>query len=150
MRMGRGPLASRASAWRATWLAVALVGTGCTKDPGLTQPLTTGAVVIESFVGTLAVGGSAFYSFTVPHQGTVTLTLLSLTIGGAPSDLTVSLGLGVPSGTACRTTAATPAAAGIAPQSSNPVTPSVYCVNVSDSGSLTAAADFAVNITRPK
>jgi hypothetical protein len=138
-------------AWRTAWLAAALVAAGCTKDPALTQPSTTGAVIIESFVGTLAVGGSAFYSFTVPQQGTATLTLLSLTIGGVPSDASVSLGLGNPSGTTCRTTAATPVTAGIAPQVSNPVVPTVYCVNISDPGpSLTAAADFAVNITRPR
>jgi hypothetical protein len=143
-------MVSRAPAWRAVWLAAALIGVGCTKDPALTQPSTNGAVAIESFVGSLAVGGSAFYSFTVPQQGSVTLTLLSLTVGGTPSDLSVSIGLGTPSGTVCRTTTAAPATAGITPQVNTPVVPSVYCVNVADSGSLTAAANFAVNITRPR
>jgi len=79
---------------------------GCgTEDPALTQPSTNGALAVESFTGTLAKGGTAFYSFTVPRDGNVSLTLLSLTIGGVPSDLSITMGLGVPRGTACQTQA---------------------------------------------
>ena len=150
MGLGRRAVVSRATAWRAAGLVAVVIAAGCTKDPALTQPSTNGAVIIESFVGTLAVGGSAFFSFTVPEPGTVTLTLLSLTVAGAPSDLTVNLGLGQPVGTTCRTTTSAPVTAGIAPQSSTPVVASVYCVNIADNGTLTAAADFAVNISRPR
>jgi hypothetical protein len=145
-----GNVSDRTSAlWRATGLAVALVGAGCTKDPGLTVPSTTGPVVIESFVGTLAVGGSAFYSFTVPQNGNVSLTLLSLTVAGVPATLSINMGLGVPRGTTCVTTA-TAAVAGNSPQSVTEVPPRVYCVLVTDVGTLTAPAAFAVNIARPR
>lgn len=135
--------------WRAAGLAAALLGAGCTKDPALTVPSTTGPVVIESFVGTLAVGGSIFYSFTVPQNGNVSLTLLSLTVAGAPSTLSINIGLGVPSGTTCVTTTA-PVVVGNTPQTTVAVTPRVYCVMVSDVGTLTDPAAFAVNISRPR
>ena len=85
-------------------IASGFAGAGCTDDPAPTQPSTTGALAIESFVGTLPKGGTAFYSFTVPRQGNVTLTLLTLTIGGAPADGTITMGFGVPRGTGCTTT----------------------------------------------
>lgn len=124
---------------------------GCgTEDPALTQPSTNGALAVESFTGTLAKGGTAFYSFTVPRDGNVSLTLLSLTIGGVPSDLSITMGLGVPRGTACQTQAQQGVTVGVTPQITNAVVPSVYCVNVNDPGNLTADAVFSVNIARPR
>ena len=136
-------------AWRAVWLAVGLAAVGCVQDPALTVPSTTGPIVIESFTGTLAVKGSAFYSFTAPRNGTVTLTLLSLTVAGVPSTLSINVGLGIPSGTTCNA-ATVPTLVAINPVSTTPVTPRVYCVLVTDVGTLTDPAEFAVNITRPR
>jgi len=133
-------------------IGLCMAGTsGCTsQDPALTQPSTNGPLAVESFTGTLAKTGTAFYSFTVPRDGAVSLTLLSLTIGGVPSDLSITMGLGVPRGTGCQTSTQIGVTAGVAPQVTNPVVPSVYCVNLNDTGTLTADAAFAVSISRPR
>ena len=132
-------------------IGLCMAGTsGCTQDPALTQPSTNGPLTVESFTGTLAKGGTAFYSFTVPRDGTVSFTLLSLTIGGVPSDLSITMGLGVPRGTACQTASQLGVTAGVVPQVTNQVVPSVYCVNLNDPGNLTADAAFAVSISRPR
>lgn len=149
MSRGRYVPGSAATAWRAAWLALALVAAGCARDPALTVPSTTGPIVVESFTRGLAVNGSSFYSFTVPVPGTVTLTLVSLTVGGVPSSLSISMGLGVPTGTACNA-ATTPAFVSINPQTTTSVPPRVYCVLVTDLGTLTDPAEFSVNITRPR
>lgn len=149
--MGRGGCGrvSGAKAWRAAWLPVVLIAAGCVTEPALTAPVTSGPVVIESFVGGLAVKGSAFYSFTVPRNGPVALTLLSLTVAGVPSELSINVGLGVPTGTTCNATTS-PTFVAINPVSNTNVTPRVYCVLVTDVGTLTDPAEFAVNITRPR
>jgi hypothetical protein len=131
-------------------LAVAVVSAACARDPLLTNPSSTGPVLIESFVGTLAVGGSAFYSFTAPDAGIVSLTLVSLTVAGVPSDLSINMGLGVPKGTTCVSGNAAAVVVGTTPQASESVNPGVYCVIVSDVGTLTDPAAFAVSIARPR
>ena len=59
------------------------------------------AVTVETFIGTLPVEGSRFYSFTVPQDGLVSLTLLELAENGAPSSALVNIGIGIPQGTGC-------------------------------------------------
>ena len=73
-----------------------LIGAGCMNDPVLTQPSQTGAIAVESFTGTLPKAGTVFYSFTVPRSGNASLTLLTLTVGGAPTDASITMGLGSP------------------------------------------------------
>jgi hypothetical protein len=124
---------------------------GCAIDPvSPSTPSALQSVATESFVGNLTTTGSRFYSFTVPTEGRVSLTLLSLTVSGTASDLRVTLSLGVPAGVACRATNSIQTAAGLSPQVTNVVQPGVYCVAISDPGTLTAAADFGINITRPR
>jgi len=145
------PAARRLVASGVLAVCVALVSSACDQStPTNPQTPSNPAMTVESFVGTLPKGGTVFYSFTVPVEGTVSFTLLSLTIGGVPSDLAISIGLGVPSGTTCRTSSTGPVTVGPTPQQANPVVPSVYCVNVVDLGTLTADANFALNINRPR
>jgi len=47
--------------------------------------INNGASTVETFQGNLAVGGSAFYSFTVPVSGTISVTLLTLREAGVDS-----------------------------------------------------------------
>jgi hypothetical protein len=114
-------------------------------DPGATQP-----VVVEAFNGTLAVGGSSFYSFTVTTTGNVSLLLHQLTEAGAPSTAIVTMGLGVPRATDCTATSVVGITAGGSPQLATSVTPAVYCARISDPGNLTAPVTFAINIIRPR
>src|SRR5678816_1396949 len=60
-------------------LAALAAGTmSCEADPP-TVPSGTGAPAIETFSGTLQPGGDAFYSFSMPKAGVVSLTLTSMT-----------------------------------------------------------------------
>jgi len=138
------------------WVLVAcalLAGAGCDEPPTTTQPSSNPALTVEPFSGTLVKGGTTFYSFVVPVKGTVSLTLLTLTIAGAPTDLAIQMGMGVPAGTTCSTTVLPSVTAGAAPQlSNNDVNPGIYCVILTDANNntLTANANFNVNITRPR
>jgi hypothetical protein len=132
-------------------VCVAVMTVACEPNtPTGPQQPNNPATAVETFSGTVPKGGSTFYSFTVTAQGNVSFTLLSLTIGGVASDLALTIGLGVPSGTACQTSSAGPVSVGPTPQQSNPVVPAVYCVNVADQGTLTADAAFVLNINRPR
>ena len=110
----------------------------------------TAAIAVESFVGVLPVGGSRFYSFTVPQNGVVTLTLLTLTENGEASAALVNLALGVPRATDCQVVESRTIGADAKPALSDSYPAGVYCTRISDVGSLTSNAAFAVNITRPE
>jgi hypothetical protein len=132
-----------------TGLAVALTACDDQNAAAPTPTLANVPVVVESFVGTVALAGSRFYSFSLTKEGPVLLTLVSLTENGAASTTVVSLGLGIPSGTTCAVSSAATTAAGPTPQVNQSRPPGVYCARVSDLGFLTAAADFVVNIAHP-
>ena len=102
-------------------VVVGMISSGCGDDASTTSPSTTtttptiaAASVTETFEGTVPVGGSSFYSFTVAENGTVNLTLASVGGAGVPSTAWLGLGLGAPSGTDCSTTSTTNTAAGSA------------------------------------
>jgi hypothetical protein len=133
-----------------TGLAVTLAA--CADDQNAAAPTPTVVnvpVSAESFVGTMALGGSRFYSFSVTREGPVYLTLITLTESGTASTAVVSLGLGIPSGTTCAVSSAATTAAGPTPQVAETRSPGIYCARVSDLGFLTAAADFVINIAHP-
>ncbi|HUF47383.1 MAG TPA: hypothetical protein VMM93_06160 [Vicinamibacterales bacterium] len=113
------------------------------------NPLSA-ALTVETFAGVLPVDGSRFYSFTVPQNGLVGLTLLSLIEDGEPSPALVNVAIGVPRATDCspvdsRTVnpSATPLLRGEYPAG-------IYCVRIADVDTLTVDATFAINISRPK
>ena len=134
-------------------VAAALAGAACGNRIVPTGPSgnpLSASVDVESFVGTLPVGGTRFYSFTVPQDGNVSLTLLSLVENGEPSTNTVNIGIGVPQGTGCTLLDSRTTAAGATPQFTNFYQAAVYCARVADVGTLTAAATFALNIAYPE
>jgi len=92
--------------------------------------------------------GMSFYSFTVASAGTVKVTLASLMPGntGPASPDEVTLGVGVPVGTGCAVSTSVDTGAGLTTQLTAPVTPDIYCVEISDSGALTAPLDFTILI----
>jgi hypothetical protein len=110
----------------------------------------TVAVTVETFAGALPVNGSRFYSFTVPQDGLVALTLLSLTENGEPSSATVNIGVGVPQGTGCSLLNSRTTGPGATPQFSDFFQAAVYCARVADVGGLTSDVTFALNIVYPK
>jgi hypothetical protein len=102
----------------------------------------------ETYASTLLVGGAKFYSFSVVQNGTVNLTLQSLTGPGVPDDQSVDLALGRPSGTGCSpTTTVSVTTATAAPQITGTYAPGVYCARIADTNAiLPATASFVVVI----
>jgi hypothetical protein len=134
-------------------LAAAVMCAACGKDT-TTSPSTTAATLrgTEVFGGTLGVGTSQFYSFTVAQDGTTDVTLLSLRpVGVLTTTLTtvVGLGLGTPSGTECALRSALTTAPGLTKQISVTTNVSTYCVKIADVGNLTNAVDYTVRILHP-
>lgn len=86
--------------------AMLVVGSACHNTTTTAAPPTSPAIgftVTETFTGTLAMSGSASYSFTVQTAGTVFVTLTTLT-DSVDSSLTppaVGISLGTWNGTSC-------------------------------------------------
>lgn len=124
-------------------------------DPSLTSTSSTttpvaAPTVTEQFNGTLPVGGFRFYSFNIAANGTVNVTLRSVTGTNVPSTIQVGLGIGQPSGTDCSATiTATAASTFAAPQATGTFGPGLFCVKVFDVGNLAAPATFAITIAHP-
>jgi hypothetical protein len=100
------------------------------------------------FSGTLSPRGATFYSFTVPQDSGVSLTLASLTptSGRGTIETPVDLGIGTPRGTGCAVVQTIATAADLAAQISAWRSAGVHCVSVSDPGRLTSDVAFAVRI----
>lgn len=132
-------------------LAVALSSVACAGDPATpTSPTTTTAVTsTETFTGTLAPGGSSFFSFSVVNSGAVSVTLASTTATriGPAAAVPLALGLGTPSGFGCLTASTLSVTPGLSAQITNPsASAGVYCVSVADAGVLASDITFVVRI----
>jgi hypothetical protein len=136
-------------------LTVALsLSAACGKSATTTSPTeTTPDTVTETFTGTLRVGRSAFYSFSLATAGTVTATLTSIGGDQVPSSVIVNLGIGTPSQFTCSAASATAVqvtgTAQVPAQVSSSEQPGVYCVIISDIGNLFGPASFTVTIDHP-
>lgn len=138
-------------------VSVALVATvACNKtetptSPTNTTPVTTIAepTVTEEFVGTVTVGGFSFYSFSVEQNGTVQLTLASVSGANVPSTVWLGLGIGIPAGEDCATTSAINTQVATSAQLSGTYAPGIYCARVHDIGNLIAPATFTMSIAHP-
>jgi hypothetical protein len=136
--------------------SVASVVTACGSDsetpssPSTTTPTTVASpTVSEDFIGTVGVGGSAFYSFTVEQNGTVNVTLTSVSGSGVPGTAWLGLGIGVPSGEECPATSTVNTPPGATAQLTGTYAPGIYCARVADIGNLFAPARFEVVIAHP-
>jgi hypothetical protein len=126
-----------------------------TTEPSLTSTTSTtttvaAPTVTESFTGTLPVGGFKFYTFNIAVNGTVNVTLNSVSGASVPSTVQVGLGIGQPSGIDCAATATVTAGANFAkPQQTGTFGPGTFCVRVFDVGNLFGPAAFSVTIAHP-
>ena len=140
-------------------MLLALIGSACNKTPtsptSTSETTTTTTTTVasptttETFDGTLSVGGSGFYSFSVVENGTVNVTLTSVRGAGVPATVWVGLGIGIPSGEDCATTSSVNTAAGSAPQITGTYAPGVYCARIHDIGNLFAPATFSIDVAHP-
>ena len=128
-------------------LGVAWLAAACGNDDTAPTPTPAAPTKTETFAGTLPVGGSRFFSFTVSKFGTTNVTLASLS--GADATVTVGLALGFPSGTGCSTGTGVAAAAGTTPQLTDDLNAGVYCTRIYDLGTLAGSAEFVVTIAYP-
>jgi hypothetical protein len=133
--------------------ALCLAGTGCSST---TAPSETNSHIAElvfslqTYAGTLDVGGSGFYSIVVSQEGPVSLTLAAVqTPGGGALTTPLGIGIGVPSGTTCKRSTSQSAAPSLAAQLTTTLIPGTYCVAVYDAGALTSAVNFAMRIRYP-
>jgi hypothetical protein len=130
--------------------AVALAATlsiGCGDDT--TSPTsTTLTTTTEVYTGTMTVGGSGFYSFSVGGPGAALITFGSLTDAstGRPLNVAMGLGVGIPAGEGCNVSMSATAAPALTAQITSPVLPGIYCVQLSDVGNLRVSAVFGVRI----
>lgn len=135
------------------YLAVSLAACGNGDSPTSPSPSAPAVInppsVSEVWENTLAVGATRFYSYSVALNGTVNITLASLTENGADSSAQVNIGWGTPSGTTCAVSSPSLVSAGAEPQVSTTSAPGVYCVSVSDPGNLTAPGAFRILIAHP-
>ena len=131
--------------------AFLFLGAAACSEPA--NPVTApSAIDVSTFVftGTLAVGGEKFYSFTVSNDGTIQAMLASLTAGGtAVPTARVQFALGVPAGTGCRPLTAITAAPALVPQLTSNLAEGIYCVSVTDTGTLTRDMNFAIRVMHP-
>jgi hypothetical protein len=149
----------RMRATTAAILGLMMFGTACshssTTSPSATSTTTTTATVAaptvsESFTGTLPVAGFKFYSFNIAVNGTVNVTLNSVSGAGVPATVQLGLGIGQPSGLDCAaTTTVTAGITAAAPQTTGTFGPGLFCVRVFDVGNLFAPANFNITIAHP-
>ena len=127
-------------------LVCAIAGAGCRSDATLPD-YSIVSPVTETFQGTLAVQGSAFFSFIVGNPDPLSVTLASLTkSNGTAVASSVRLGFGVPSGETCAPTTSLTTASGLQAQVLQVTSPGTYCVIISDTGALTETLNFAIKI----
>ena len=124
-------------------LAVALGG--CSGSPS--SPATT----TEFFTAPLVVQGDLFYSFNALSNGTVDVTLVSVTLAtpGPAVATPLTLGVGIPQGTGCPSNTSISTGPGFSAQLSAQVTQGIHCVDIHDAGTLTNTVNFAVRIVHP-
>jgi hypothetical protein len=145
---------------RAFWpiVGVLLLCGACSHDSTAEPSLTTTAssatvaapTVSEVFASTVPVGGFKFYTFNIAANGTVNVTLNSVSGTGVPTTVQLGLGIGQPAGTDCSATVTATAGSGTAaPQVTGTFGPGLFCVRVFDVGNLFNPANFTVTIAHP-
>jgi hypothetical protein len=131
-------------------LGFTLAGAAC--GSSATVPTTVSTLVsasTEVFVSPLSVSGSAFYSFTSLGTGVqVTLGSLTNAASGAPLSTPMRIGIGIPSGTGCGLLTFKDVSPALVAQINVPLDAGTFCVSITDTGGLSAAANFAIRITQ--
>ena len=129
---------------------LAAIALGCGNDAVPTSP-TVVNVSTQTFTGTLVVGASRFYSFTVTSGGTIAASLASVTSAqdNTVLDRILELGIGFPAGTGCAVTTTKNVSPALTAQVLTSGEPGIHCVRVADVGDLTAPIKFAVRFAHP-
>ena len=132
-------------------LAVTMAGCGADAVQTPTSPSVPENSVDSTsrlFSGTLTARDAQFYSFTLPQNSGVFVTLASVTTtdNREATGTALSLGLGVPRGTECVVSTRVVTTSALTPQIREYTNQGVHCVSVADPGTLPAAVRYAVRI----
>ena len=132
-----------------TLILIAALMIGCEGSTPTGPSVVT--LTTETFTGSLAIGASRFYSFSVGSGGTVSLTLASVTSQGNGATLTqpLEIGIGIPAGTGCSTAVAREVSSGLTTQLQMSAGSGVHCVRVSDTAGLSSPINFSLRFTHP-
>lgn len=123
----------------------AACGADSSTAPTVEPPSTT-----EVWSGTLTVGASKFYSFSVPLSGTVSVQMKTLTQNGAATSESITIGLGAPRASDCSVSGSVAASGSDAVLLSGVQAAGIYCIRIWDNAQLTKTTAFSVNINHPK
>ena len=127
----------------------ALCTVGCGEDSPTAPTELPGTPITELFIGTIAVGGSSFYSIGFPETTQVRVTLIALSSAtGELTPATVSLRLGIPSGTTCAPTNTQNVTPAFTQQIAAELVSGTYCVGINDVGGLTQPTNFLIRINQ--
>ena len=109
---------------------------------------TTSTSATRLFSGTLTARDTQYYSFTLPQDSGIFVTLASVTTTDSRDATSVSLGigLGVPRGTECVMNTRAVATSALTPQIREITPAGVRCVAVYDPGTLPGPVRYAVRI----
>lgn len=141
------------------WLLIAsFVITGCSNDtttsPSTTTTSTTTTTVAsptatDTFSGTLDVGATAIFSYSVGAYGTVNASVVDISGTKVPSTVQVRLAIGTfdESG-GCTSSNFSLVRAG-AVQVSSTQDVGTYCVSIADVGNLVGPANFNISVAHP-
>jgi len=137
MRIDVRPWARQSLRWGAAVAALALGACGGSDTTTPNAPTTT-----ETFTGTLGVGGVDSHTFTVAQSGALTVTLTTLS---PQTTITVGLGLGLPSGTAC-TLSSTDNTAKMGSVEQTTLDPGAWCVAIYDIGNVQGSDTYTLTV----
>lgn len=127
-------------------LCLALSAAACSKDSTTTTPSTTTSPTSTTFASQVSVKGGTARTFTMSTAGTVKVTLATLGNG----TVVAGLGLGVPATAApCSLAYSVVTGPSSAPQIVTTADAGTYCVQVYDTGTLTADTEFSVTVEHP-
>jgi hypothetical protein len=129
---------------------VAAIGAACTTadpTPNLTPVVVTPPTKTEVFNGTVGVGQSAAFPFTVTNVGNLSITL---TAAGPPPTIAMQLGVGQPQidgSCGLFINGVITTAPGTTPQlGGSQISAGSYCVSITDVGNATSAVTFSITV----
>jgi hypothetical protein len=131
--------------WRAVAIALAALAGACGGSTTPTTATTPAPITTETLTGTVLAGGVAFHTFTVAQQGTLTATLTSLS---PQSTITMGMGIGTVSGTAC-SLLSTNETTKVGTVLSGTIAVGSFCVQIYDIGNVQVSDDYVITLSHP-
>ena len=129
-------------------MALALTSTACGGGSDTpTSPTASAPTTVDTYSGTIAVGGTVTHAFPTASGGTISIVIESV---GPVSTQVLGLGVGLWEGTTCTLALSTSAATQGLTYEAITNTLGNYCITLSDPGSFTEANTYQVRVTHPQ